>query len=352
MSIIFLLFILWDPSIIERLYTYINIRSLSVIATLLIISQAIEISGFFHKIAINMTRNFNISQRVLLIIILLMTEIVSSFFMNDTSLFIFIPFIIALSKCSNLDFLKAATFVTIAANIGSSLTPIGNPQNIIIWQRYEINFTKFIFFMFPFFIISTLILLTISMFIFSKEKISVVKPPRILFRKKLSITSFLLLFITVLLSQYGLSILALIIVFIVYLVIEKNLVKEIDFILIFLFALMFIDFNEISYLLTKYKILITNSFILRNSIVFSALLSQIISNVPATIILINIVPSWKPIVLGVNIGGLGLISGSMANIITLRLTNININKFHKYSIPLFITILLVTDFLYIIKIIC
>jgi len=115
---------------------------------------------------------------------------------------------------------------------------------------------------------------------------------------------------------------------------------------------MFIDFNEISYLLTKHKILITNSFILRNSMVFSALLSQIISNVPATIILINIVPSWKPIVLGVNIGGLGLISGSMANIITLRLTNININKFHKYSIPLFITILLVTDFLYIIKIIC
>lgn len=73
--------------------------------------------------------------------------------------------------------------------------------------------------------------------------------------------------------------------------------------------------------------------------VFSALLSQAISNVPATITLLGHVSSWLPLALGVNIVSVGLVTGSMANLITLRLAGLDINKFYRYFIPFFAALL-------------
>ena len=68
---------------------------------------------------------------------------------------------------------------------------------------------------------------------------------------------------------------------------------------------------------------------------YGVLLSQIISNVPATILLVYHVKDWIMLTISVNLGGLGLASGSLANIITIRLGRINLRDFHKYTLPYF-----------------
>ncbi len=350
MIFLFIILTLINPSLIIKIPRFLDIDSLSIIISLLLISQTVEMSGILNMLSFTLLKILRISERTLFAILLLTTEAVSAIFMNDTSLFIFIPFIISLSRNSSLDLVKSVIFITLAANIGSSLTPIGNPQNIIIWQKYNVGFLEFIIFMLPFFVINTTILLFLSFLFFPKKRINITIPPKIFVNKKLTLISILLFASTLFLSHIGLNIEALAVTVIVLSIFSREILKGTDYILILLFALIFINFNEISYLLVENN-LINSVIIKKNSFICSVIISQIISNVPATIILSNFLSNWKTIALGVNIGGTGLIIGSLANIITLRLTNIKINDFHKISLPYFVIILIITKILLILNII-
>ena len=68
----------------------------------------------------------------------------------------------------------------------------------------------------------------------------------------------------------------------------------------------------------------------------SAGLSQLISNVPATVIFLGSKPEWLPLALGVNLGGNGLVVGSLANIIAIRISGIRMSDFHRFSMPYFL----------------
>lgn len=263
--------------------------------------------------------------------------------MNGTSLFIFIPLILTISRISGLNVEDLLILTTIGVNVGSALTPIGNPQNIILWQYFHVGFVEFIAFMLPFAMIG-LALLTIQIILTVKGGcVGLNHIPPIRLDRKLLLASTTLLILVIVLSQFKLQILALIITFIVLLIVKRDIIWYADYVLILIFTLMFIDFGELS------KILQAHHMISRlhgglEALLISSGLSQVISNVPATITLIGNVRDWRALALGVNVGGTGFIIGSLANLITLRLSNVRVSKFLKHSIPYFIALLSILCF--------
>ncbi len=324
-----------------NLKKYVDWSSIFMIVSLLFVSRGLELSGAFARISEKFIDISKGSGLRLTILVILTSALSAMVLMNDASLFVYVPIILTISKISEINVPLFLTLVSISANIGSALTPIGNPQNIIIWQHYGVSFLDFIKGLAPFFIISFVLLLLYSLLLVGKGKASlkVLRPPRLFMDKKLFITSLSLLILDVFLGEKRLSYLSLAITFATLTLVRREVVLEADYALIAIFILMFADFRGLSRVMASYG-LVPNLSTKLSILYWGSLLSQVMSNVPATIFLLDYTKSWKALAIATNLGGVGLITGSLANIITLRLGKIKIREFHKYSLPYFITLLL------------
>jgi len=107
---------------------------------------------------------------------------------------------------------------------------------------------------------------------------------------------------------------------------RPRIMAKLDYLLLASFALMFMDFGLIAELARGITTgLSSPTWIL----LVSAVLSQAVSNVSATILLIKHLKQWIPLAYGVNVGGVGLVTGSMANIIAVRLGGIRVRDMHR-----------------------
>jgi len=130
--------------------------------------------------------------------------------------------------------------------------------------------------------------------------------PPIALDYKLMLTSILLLIVNVMLAQYGAEVLGVVLTVLAALLMRRKLLLKLDYPLILIFCLIFMDFSEISYLINYYGILPT----MRAGgtvILISSLLSQVMSNVPTTITLLAHTSNWKALAVEVNLGGSGLV---------------------------------------------
>ncbi len=321
-----------DTNFPARSLGYIDLESISLIISFMLVSKLLSVSGAFSKLSSwILSRGGNVA----IFLLLLMAELGAALLMNDTSLFFMIPLVIIISKISGCELRDLAVLVTIAANIGSALTPFGNPQNIIIWRHYHITILNFMLEMTPFFLISTGILLIFALM----ENLSLrkVKIPTVRLDMKLAISALVILSLNLVLAQIGLYWMGLLISLIASSILRREVLLKIDIPLIIIFCLLFMDFGELSYLIGVWRVIppITGFEI----VLTSSIISQLMSNVPATITLLNHISNWRALAIGVNLGGTGFITGSMANIITLRLTKIDLKKFHEVSIPYFLALL-------------
>jgi len=320
---------------------FVDYKSIAVITSFIFLSRALDASGIFPNLATKLMGLARSSLKMLIMLLLLMTAISASLIMNDASLFIYIPLVISISNIYGSPLPILVTLITLAANIGSSLTPFGNPQNIIIWQHYHVSFYKFIINLLPFFTIafSLVVVYALTLLRGCRHRISS-PPPPIKVNKRLLVTSLILLPIDVVLVQTGMQFMALALTTFIMLLLHKDIVVKADYVLIAVFILMFADFGGIAYFLQEMRILpmlTGGAYVL----LISALLSQGISNVPATLILMNNVRDWVPLTVGVNLGGVGLAIGSLANLITLRLSRIRWRDYHKFALPYFLALLLI-----------
>ena len=300
---------------------------------MIITSKGLELSGVFDRLAPKLVERANHSGKRLLLLLLPTIAFSSAVIMNDTAMLVFIPLVVALSELSSLDKAKAVTLSAISANVGSALTPIGNPQNIIIWHRYELGFTTFTMGMLPFVLIWLAILL-IFVLVSREERLTVESIPGVAFRKGLFLISLLTLITNVYLGETGRHYLALVLTLAVFLSLEREVLLSFDWALVLTFAFIFVDFNEVSILLQRSGLSLPGGGIAL--VLASASLSQLISNVPATVVFLNSNPQWLPLAVGVNTGGNGIIVGSLANLIALRIARISVKDFHRYSVPYFL----------------
>ncbi len=334
---LFLAIQLVAPRSLYQLLEYASIPTIAAITCFLIDSRILELSGLFTHIVDRLLQATRGSPRGSLIILVIVTAAAASLVMNDSAMFFAVPMAVALARAAGLDKPKTVAAVALAANIGSSLTPIGNPQNIYIWTQWRISFWDFTKGLAPH--VAAWLAILVAYLALTVEGVapSPGAPPRILVDRRKAVTGVAALIADIALVEEGLWPLALLLTLAAALIASRKTLLSIDYTLIATLAMMFIVFNSLTDLVNPPPI---RSPILM--IAVAAGLSQAISNVPATIVLARCTNDWLPLAIGVNLGGLGSVIGSLANFIGIRLSGVKVNDFHKHSLLLFALSLLAT----------
>lgn len=297
---------------------YLNFPVLISLFNLMLAIKAFEELKVLDKFAISILNKCNNSKSVSAILISL-CFFSSMILTNDVALLTFVPLTLVISRKTKMPMMETIILQTIAANIGSSLTPMGNPQNLFIYSFYGLT-PK------PFFMTVLLlaILGIISLYFFlqrlDKKELKVEIPPIQVNDPKRTMVWGIVL-VVIIASIFGIIPYqaALFITLMTAAIKNRKLLFKIDYFLLLTFICFFIFVGNISNTNAVHTMASAN---LKDSdsIYFnSILLSQFISNVPASILLAEFTSNWRPLLLGVNIGGLGTIIASMASVISYKL---------------------------------
>lgn len=299
-------------------FSYIDFRVLSILFCLMLLVAGLKEQWIFRRLAEKLTAHVKGSMGLELILVLL-PFFSSMLITNDVALITFVPFALALLKGAGLEgrIIRVVVLQTIAANLGSMLTPIGNPQNLYLYTLSEMGFGTFLLTMLPLTIVS-LVLLLIIVFTGKKTPIEVKFEKADVNISKFKLTIIAILFIismgtVIRLIPWQIS---LIIVFISGLIWFRNLFKDIDYFLLGTFIGFFVFVGNMQ------KLPAINSFINNmvngHELVGSTIISQVISNVPAAMLLSGFTDNYVALLKGVDIGGLGTLIASMASLISYK----------------------------------
>ncbi len=315
-------------------------KTIIALTGLLIITTGLKESGYFYYLAKKVLNKIE-SERKLVIVLILLSASLSVFLTNDVTLFVVIPLTISMQNLIKNDISKLVVFEAISVNVGSALTPIGNPQNLFLWHKWGISFVAFIIKMLPLVVVLLVVLLIFAWIFFPDKAIKVsdrTKNHKTM-KKSLLTFSVAMLIVYLISLEAKQAYLVLPVAFILYLVFFKDVLLKTDWLLLLTFIIIFIDFHIISTIpiIIKY-VDILNLHSSGNVFLFSVVTSQLISNVPASVFVSKFNHNWFAITYGVNVAGNGFILGSLANIIALRM--VKTKKiwidFHRYSILYFL----------------
>lgn len=237
---------------------------------------------------------------------------------NDVSLIIFVPLAITVLSAAGMEdrLLFVLTFQTIAANMGSILTPIGNPQNLFVYSYYQMNLIDFLKITGPLTLFSGLLLWGITYYI-PKTAVSVPDGETPAMGRRRGIV------LAVLFGICLLAVLRLITPWLMFLIVcpilfltDRGVFRDVDYKLLLLFVFLFIGVGNIG----RLPIMATEpaQLLQGHEFMLSLLLSQVLSNVPTVVLLAPYTDAARDLLLGVNIGGLGTIIASMASIISFK----------------------------------
>lgn len=303
---------------------------------LLILARGLEASGMLDLLARTLIAHLH-QQRSLAMFLVLAAALLSTLLTNDIALFVIVPLTLGLRHLAVLPVSRLIIFEALAVNAGSLLSPIGNPQNILLWQQSGLTFWGFVLQMLPLGLLCMAGLLMLTAWRFPAKKIDLhPAPPDQSTNRRLAYRCSILFICFVIAVEYKQAAWGLLGVLLFIGWQERKLILHADWPLILVFMLMFVDIR----LLTQWPLVHDWLALLGRGgesaqLWTAALVSQFISNVPATILMLQYTPPSIEIAYGVNIGGFGLALGSMANLIALRMSG---DKkigwaFHAYSFP-------------------
>lgn len=298
---------------------YIDLRTLVLLFCLMVVSAGLEESGFISKMAQVLMGKCKSSLALNLVLVLL-PFFVAMLVTNDVALITFVPFAIAvLSKVNRKsDIIPVVVLQTIAANMGGMATPVGNPQNLYIYNFYDMTSGAFFGTVLPIAGVS-LVGIIIACFVLGKKNIDVPSEEPRKVDIKFSIICALL-FVVCLLTVFRVLKnfwVLLAIVVIVMLIFRRKILLKADFFLLLTFVCFFIfsgNFGHIESVKT-----FISGLVEKQTFWCSVGLSQIISNVPAAVLLANFTNNSKMLLLGVDIGGLGTPIASLASLISMKI---------------------------------
>ncbi|WP_099468946.1 SLC13 family permease [Konateibacter massiliensis] len=298
---------------------YIDFGVLILLFCLMLVVGGLQSIGMFEFLAGYMLK-FIKNDRQLYSMMVSLCFFTSMLITNDVALITFIPFtILLLLNLKKRDkLISLIVLETVAANLGSMLTPIGNPQNLYIYTISEMSIAKFVKVMLPITVISYVLLLIVIWIITrNNKKIETnMEIHKVSDKKRLLLYAVLfLLCIGAVLHLLNYAVLLWIVLAAVFLS-DKNLVMKADYSLLFTFTAFFIFIGNIQHMeLVRSSI---QGIIKGNTILFAVLSSQVISNVPSAMLLSGFTNNYSELLLGLNIGGLGTLIASMASLISYR----------------------------------
>ena len=298
---------------------YIDFRVLCLLFCLMAVVAGFKSVGSFGWLTCQLLSRIK-SGRILCIALVMLPFFSSMLVTNDVALLIFIPF--TMSLLLELEQEKAIVPVivlqTVAANLGSMATPVGNPQNLFLYSKYSLGIADFFSAVLPLTALSLILLVVFSLRVLPKELQSHKQQiEKISDKKKLAV--YALLFIVCLLTVFRVVpyVVTTALIIAVLLFIDRKLFKEIDFMLLATFICFFIISENLGRI-DGVRVFLQN-LLNKNTLLTAVGASQVISNVPAAVLLSGFTDDWKSLVMGTNIGGLGTPVASLASLITLKL---------------------------------
>jgi Na+/H+ antiporter NhaD/arsenite permease-like protein len=299
---------------------YVDYKVLACLFCLMAVVSGLRKTGVLELASSAMTR-FAPSVRRMSFILIGTTFFVSMAITNDVALITLVPIsLIMLKDIHNRQSLYTIiTLQTIAANIGSSLTPIGNPQNLYLYTFYQMDASRFFLSIFPM-VLCGGILIIAGIFTLKKEKIiprhgssGANQTPDI---KMICI--YLALFIIAVLAVFRVLDyrLAAGVVLLAVIIFDLHILAKIDYSLLLTFVGFFIFIGNLQRIGPVNQFL--TSIVEQNVLLVSALASQIISNVPAAMLLSRFTDDSASLLRGVSLGGMGTIIASLASVISFK----------------------------------
>lgn len=297
---------------------YIDAKVLVCLFELMLIVRALEEYGLLGHIAVNIVNRCR-DERRLTIGLCVISFLLSMFTTNDVAILTVIPILIIIAQTCGFSAAVPCVLVTAAANLGSSTTPIGNPQNLYLFSFYRMSPTAFFRNSLPL-CLTSLLLLTASCLLIRPQKIQT-KLDGIPVTEKKKVTAFLFLAAPVIAGVLNLIPyeLPLLLVLAAAIILDRNLIRKLDYRLLLTFLFLFVAVGNISHMPEFKGQLAALTATPFKTYVSALFLSQVISNVPSTVMLAPFTAHVRELFYGVNIGGLGTPIASLASIIAYSL---------------------------------
>ncbi|MBR5280759.1 MAG: citrate transporter [Clostridia bacterium] len=304
---------------VDRTYLgYFDFKTLSCLFCVLAVVCALKDINFFYMIARKIVEYFH-TARLCVLALVYITFIGSMLIANDMALLTFLPLGFYVLHTTHKEKYMAYVFIlqNIAANLGGMLTPFGNPQNLYLYTRFQIPNGEFLRIMFPPFCLAVILLTVCCLFVKGEPMIlSSGKNQEEHHRRKtiLYMALFALSIAIVFRSipyWVGLIVIPLVLFFA-----DRHALRMVDYPLLFTFVFFFIfagNMARIPMVRDFFGLLLT-----KNTLLFSVVSCQFISNVPSAILLSGFTENYADLLVGVNIGGVGTLISSLASLITFR----------------------------------
>ena len=310
------------------------------LAGLLILTKAVELSGFLLWMAHRVVHRIH-SERGLAFLMIGLAAALSTLLTNDVALFVVVPLALSLHKLTPLPLKRFVIFIALAVNAGSILTPLGNPQNLFLWQTSGVSFVAFVLALAPLCValMAALYLLAAVFFRGKALDFSNDTEPHPVDRPLVGVAAVLFVAFVLLADAHHAAI-GVAGVGLGFLLWRRRVVLQIDWPLLLIFVFMFLVLRSVAALPWIREMI--GRFDIGGSPLHAyaagAILSQGISNVPAAIMLAEFTKDWRALAFGVSVGGFGIAIGSLANLIAVRLSNERGMwlQFHLFSIPFWI----------------
>ena len=296
---------------------YFDWKTLTCLFCVLAVVCAFKNIRFFFFLAQKIVRLFK-NARTAVLALTYVTFIGSMLIANDMALLTFLPLGYLVLSSTGKQKYMAFTFImqNIAANLGGMLTPFGNPQNLYLYTKFAIPTGDFIVTMLPPFLIS-IALITLSCFIFvKKESLEIEEEKIVLPLGKTIIYSLLFILSIIIVFRVIPFWTGLIVIPAFLLFMDRKALKSVDYCLLLTFVAFFIFAGNMARITAVKNLL--EGLMEKNALLVSTLSCQGISNVPSAILLSQFTTDYRPLLLGVNIGGVGTLISSLASLITFR----------------------------------
>ena len=278
-----------------------ELKVLLLLSALFVAIRGLQTGGFMSKIAHSIRRGRLVAPKLVLA-----TFFSSMLVTNDVAILVMVPITLAL-QTKRRDVL--VILEVLAANAGSALTPIGNPQNLFLYWRYGMSIGSFVSAIAPLSMTFLGILAACSIRIEVRADTQGKPPPRV---RGSAYVYLLLLAIVVLAVLRVLPYPAGLLVILFALLRDRGSLR-IDYSLLLTFLFLFGIADNLRIMIGQAIGHTHHVFVL------SALASQVMSNVPATILFAEFTTHWKALLWGANVGGFGSLFASFANLIAYRL---------------------------------
>ena len=301
----------------EGYLDYFDWRTLVSLFCMLAVVAALRNIMFFRILARNVIKIFK-TTRAAIAALVFITYIASMLIANDMALITFLPLGMFVLAEEDKHKYMPFTFVmqTIAANLGGMLTPFGNPQNLYIYNKFNVPTGEFFEIMAVPTVISLVLIALCCVFV-KKEPLESRDKDIAPLNVKRTVVYFALF-------AYALAVVfravpfwtGLVVVIPVLLFMDRKALKDVDYALLLTFMMFFVFSGNLA------RIPAVNDFfgglLQKNTLLTGAFCCQFISNVPTAILLSGFTDNYKALLYAVNIGGCGTLISSLASLITFK----------------------------------